>query len=76
MAPVAYFFVPDSPAQARFLNSDEKAIARARAVRQAGTSDRVGHIDFGQMLQTLLDPKAWCMAVRDSLPLLFFVSRD
>ena len=72
MAPIAYFFVPDSPDKARFLNSEEKAIARARAVRQTGTSERVGSVDVGQLLQTLLDPKAWCMAVR-RLPCSGFV---
>lgn len=64
MAPVAYFFIPDSPDKARFLNSEEKTIARARAVRQAGTIERVGKVDFSELLQTFRDPKAWCMAVR------------
>ena len=63
MAPVAYFFVPDSPDKARFLNPQEKQIARARAIRQTGTTERVGSIDVKQLAQTLLDVKAWCNAV-------------
>lgn len=71
MAPVAYFFAPDSPDKARFLNPQEKEIARARAIRQTGTSERVGSINVKQLAQTLLDVKAWCNAV--SIPSL---SRD
>ena len=63
MAPVAYFFVPDSPDKARFLNHEERAVARARAVRQTGTSERLGSLNIGDFAQALLDPKAWCLAV-------------
>ena len=70
MAPVAYFFVPDSPAKAQFLNNEEKTIARARAVRQTGTSERVGSVDVRQLLLAFLDLKAWCMAVRTATALL------
>ncbi|KAL8993865.1 MAG: hypothetical protein Q9188_007214 [Gyalolechia gomerana] len=63
MAPVAYFFVPDSPDKAKFLNRQEQEFARARAIRQTGKSDRVGGIDAKQLAQTLLDVKAWCNAL-------------
>lgn len=63
MAPVAYFFISDSPDKARFLKHEEKAIARARAVRQTGTSERLGSINVKQLAQTLLDLKAWFLAV-------------
>ena len=63
MAPIAYFFIPDSPDKARFLNSEEKEIARARAIRQAGTSERIGGIDVKQLLYAAYDPKVWCNAV-------------
>ncbi|KAL8953121.1 MAG: hypothetical protein Q9222_001004 [Ikaeria aurantiellina] len=63
MAPVAFFFVPDSPDKARFLNPAEKEVARARAIRQTGTSERVGSIDVKQLARTLLDLKAWCNAL-------------
>ena len=64
MAPVAYFFIPDSPDKARFLSTNEKDIARTRAIRQTGTSERVGGLDIKELGQTLLDLKAWCNAVR------------
>ena len=70
MAPVAYYLVPDSPGEARFLDAGEKAIAQARAVRRPGTGKKFGKVkmfgkeDVQQLLQTFLDPKAWCMAVR------------
>lgn len=63
MAPVAYFFIPDSPDKAKFLNSEEKAIVRARAVRQVGSSERIGGLDVKQLAYALLDVKLWCMAV-------------
>ncbi|KAL8709213.1 MAG: hypothetical protein Q9220_005955 [cf. Caloplaca sp. 1 TL-2023] len=63
MAPVAFFFVPDSPDKARFLNPAEKEVARARAIRQTGTSERVGSVNVRQLAQTLLDVKAWCNAL-------------
>lgn len=42
MAPITCFFLPSSPDKAKFLTVEEKAIAKSRAVRQAGTSERVG----------------------------------
>ena len=64
MAPIAYFFIPDSPDRAKFLNLEERAIVRARAVRQTGTSERLGSLNIRQLAQTLLDAKAWFLAVR------------
>ncbi len=48
LAFIALFFMPDSPDKARFLNAEEKDVAKARAVRQVGQegSERVGHINF------------------------------
>ena len=63
LTPIAFFFIPDSPDNARFLNREEKAIARSRAVRQTGTSERIGGLDLKQLAQTLLDAKAWCYVV-------------
>ena len=42
MAPVAWFFLPDSPAHARFLTEEEKEIAKARGIQQVGEVERVG----------------------------------
>lgn len=59
MAPVAFFFLPDTPHKARFLNEDEKRIALARGVRQAGEEVRVGGINWKDVGATLLDIKPW-----------------
>lgn len=63
LAPFAFFFIPDSPDQARFLNADEKAIAKSRGVRQAGTLPRIGGLKLNEVAQTLFDVKAWLTAV-------------
>ena len=63
MAPVAWYFLPDSPDKARFLTEEEKAVAKARGVRQAGTANRVGGIDWKEVVLALKDPKCWITAV-------------
>jgi len=63
MVPVAYFFLPDSPQSARFLNEEEKRVAVARGVRQTGTTERVGRISFKDVGLTFIDPKAICTAL-------------
>ena len=68
LAPIAFFFIPDSPDHAKFLNVEEKAIAKSRAIRQAGTSKRIGSLNLKQLFQTLYDAKAWCYAVCSSVP--------
>lgn len=68
LAPIAFFFIPDSPDHAKFLNVEEKAIAKSRAIRQAGTSKRIGGLNLKQLFQTLYDAKAWCYAVCSSVP--------
>ncbi|KAF2134530.1 pantothenate transporter liz1 [Dothidotthia symphoricarpi CBS 119687] len=57
MAAVAFFFLPDSPEKARFLTEEEKAVARARGVQQAGATTRIGGINWKEMLEGLTDPK-------------------
>ena len=65
MAPVAWFFIPDSPEKARFLTKEEKDIVRARAIRQTGMvgSNRLGSVDLKALFETFLDAKAWFNAV-------------
>lgn len=64
MAPVAYFFLPDTPQHARFLTETEKEAAAARGVRQVGRapSTRVGSIDWQDVMATVRDPKPWLTA--------------
>ncbi|KAL6710534.1 hypothetical protein ACN47E_008582 [Coniothyrium glycines] len=63
MALVAWFFLPDSPEKARFLTVEEKAVARARGVRQAGTATRIGGINWKEMMEGLLDVKGWILGI-------------
>lgn len=67
MAPVAFFFIPDSPDKARFLNAEEKEIVKSRAMHQVGTEPnvRIGGLNLKEFLLTLIDYKAWFVAVRD-----------
>ena len=63
MAPIAYFFLPDSPDKARYLNEEEKLVAKARGVRQVGTAARIGGIVWKDVGAALIDPKCWFTAV-------------
>ncbi|KAJ5179819.1 hypothetical protein N7492_003029 [Penicillium capsulatum] len=60
---LAWFFVPDSPASAKFLTEEEKQVARARGLQQAGDADREGKIQWKELALTLLDAKAWLTAL-------------
>ena len=64
---VAFFFLPDSPDRARFLNDGEKLVAKARGVRQVGNLKRVGGIVWKDIGAALLDAKCWFTAVRIEL---------
>lgn len=59
MAAVTWFFLPDSPAQARFLTEEEKVVAKARGVRQVGDEEaqRIGHLSWPDILAAVLDLK-------------------
>lgn len=63
LGPIAWFFLPDSPAKARFLDAEEKEVGAERGVRQAGAADRIGGVNFGDILETIKDPKPWFTAV-------------
>lgn len=67
MAAVAYFYLPDSPEKAKFLDEDEKRVAMARSVRQAGSAERIGNVDWRDFLRGLMDVKAWFTGVREFL---------
>lgn len=60
MAVVVWFFLPDCAEKARFLNEEQRAIARARSVRQVGNFEntRVTGIKWHQIWETLCDAKA------------------
>lgn len=68
MAAVAWFFLPDSPEKAHFLNEEEREVARARGVRQAGAATRVGGINLKEVLDGLKDVKGWILGYVSSSP--------
>jgi sugar phosphate permease len=63
MAAVAWFFLPDSPEKAKFLNEEEKAVARARGVAQVGAATRIGGVNWKEILEGLMDVKGWILGV-------------
>lgn len=63
MAPIAYFFLPDTPDKARFLTNEEKVVAKARGVRQVGGVERIGGIAWKEIGSALLDLKCWFTAL-------------
>jgi hypothetical protein len=63
MAAVAWFFLPDSPTTAKFLTEEEREAAKARVARQTGGVPRVSGINWKEMVQGLLDVKAWILGV-------------
>jgi sugar phosphate permease len=55
---ITFCMLPDSPEKASFLTEEEKAVARARALRQVGNLDReIGRINFKDLGAALIDPK-------------------
>lgn len=74
-APLAWYFLPDSPTKARFLTEEEKEVARARVIRQHGHVEENSKVNFREILQTLCDLKAWLTAV-SNLPLLECINTD
>ncbi|EME78243.1 uncharacterized protein MYCFIDRAFT_144316, partial [Pseudocercospora fijiensis CIRAD86] len=63
-----YYWLPDSPGQARWLNSRERKIARLRKRKETRIDARVGGLAtrheqvFRWVKQTLIDPKAYVTA--------------
>lgn len=67
---VVFFLLPDSAATAKFLTPEEKALAKARALRTTGQEDTgtakglsLGHLDPREILETLKTPQAWVNAL-------------
>ncbi|KAI0443254.1 major facilitator superfamily domain-containing protein [Xylaria telfairii] len=65
LATIAFFFIPDSPEKARFLDAEEKEIVKSRAMRQVGTdaNARIGTFHLRDLGAVLLDWKAWLCAL-------------
>ncbi|KAF7951386.1 hypothetical protein EAE96_006700 [Botrytis aclada] len=62
---MTFFVLPDSPEKARFLNEEERVVARARGVRQVGSEEehRVGGVKWADIASALADPKNWLTAL-------------
>lgn len=63
MAPVVFFFLPDSPEKARFLTTDEKRVALGRVIKQNGRQERIGGVVWKDVIGALTDLKAWLVAL-------------
>ncbi|KAL4894680.1 major facilitator superfamily domain-containing protein [Aspergillus ambiguus] len=60
---VSFFFMPDSPLSAPWLNDREKAIAVKRVAKdQLGMKNT--HFKWDQVNETLRDPKAWLLVLQ------------
>ncbi len=62
-APLAWFLLPDSPAEAKFLTPEEREVAKARALRKTGEEEHTRKLVIKEVFVTLLDAKAWLTAV-------------
>lgn len=61
--PLAWFCLPDSPAEAKFFTDEERKVAKARALRRSGEERQSRGIVWNDIAMTLMDPKAWFTAV-------------
>lgn len=70
-----WFLLPDSAQTARFLNEEERAVAKARGVRQVGDEEahRIGHIRWKDIGLALLDLKVFSCTLPSlhSIPSIF-----
>lgn len=77
IAVFAWFYIPDSPETAVYLNRRERRVARLRLRKEEdfneSGSEKKG-LDFTEILATLVDPKAYITAV--SSPLFSRIDRN
>ncbi|KAI3321362.1 MFS general substrate transporter [Xylariaceae sp. AK1471] len=68
LAFIAFRYMPDSADTARFLNEEEKQVAKTRAMQQTGSEGtaRIGHVDLKETFLALRDIKTWIP------PLMYF----
>ncbi|KAH7316931.1 major facilitator superfamily domain-containing protein [Stachybotrys elegans] len=58
---VVFFGLPDSPSKAWFFNEQEKKLAMIRLAENQTGVETHRKFNFGQALETLRDPKCWCI---------------
>lgn len=59
---VAWHVIPDGPAKAKYLTARERKVARLRLRRRQGESASKGGLKWREVLETILDPKAYLTA--------------
>ncbi|KAL1977241.1 hypothetical protein VTN31DRAFT_100 [Thermomyces dupontii] len=62
-AALAWFYLPDSPVEAKFLTEEEREVARQRGLRRSGEEKKSSRIVWKDVGMTLLDAKAWFTAL-------------
>jgi hypothetical protein len=68
LAVFVWLYLPDSPDTAKFLNEEEKEVARSRAILQTGKEgkQRIGRIEWREILETFKSPQTLIQ------PLMYF----
>ncbi|OBT43537.1 hypothetical protein VE00_06776 [Pseudogymnoascus sp. WSF 3629] len=59
---VAWHVIPDGPAKAKYLSARERKVARLRLRRRQGGPATKGGLKWREVLETILDPKAYLTA--------------
>ncbi|OBT88309.1 hypothetical protein VE02_03406 [Pseudogymnoascus sp. 03VT05] len=59
---VAWHVIPDGPAKAKYLTARERKVARLRLRRRQGGAATKGGLKWREVLETILDPKAYLTA--------------
>ncbi|KFX94048.1 hypothetical protein V490_04545 [Pseudogymnoascus sp. VKM F-3557] len=59
---IAWHVIPDGPAKAKYLNARERKVARLRLRRRQSGDATKGGLKWREVLETILDPKAYLTA--------------
>lgn len=59
---IAYFYLDDSPKDAKWLNADEKAIVIQQTMEQAGKTKK-GHNNVAGLISAFKDPRVWVVSL-------------
>lgn len=75
---ITWFYLPDTPEKLKALTEEERAVAKARSLRQVGTASehRLGHLRWKDVGEGLFDYKNYLTAVRLPLVLGSLVHTD
>lgn len=80
VAAFAWFYIPDSPGKAKYLNPRERKVAKLRLVGEQGSEHRNQHgkrMNWQEIGRAIRDPKCYLTAVRlHALPPLSFLDSN